>query len=274
MTRNQDSAQPSTLVLSPHLDDAVLSAWHVLSSPGDVQVVTIYAGVPEPGFVTDLDRAHGAADSAAWLERRRAEDQAALAIAGREPIHLDLLEVQFPAYDIPKVRQAIAGDPTRFLSLVVNEEVLGTAPETLVDLVHDHLHPWLAVYGPAGIGRHPDHRDVAQAVVRLVGHVRSVHAYADSPYYLFDGLPSWIGDGPNPAADQHVDEALQALVADPARLERQVVRLDDEALARKFTAMHCYTTELPAVQADLARPGTDPDMMRYEVYWTVAGAGA
>ena len=37
------------LVLSPHLDDAVIDCWSVLTDSGDVRVVNIFAGVPSPG---------------------------------------------------------------------------------------------------------------------------------------------------------------------------------------------------------------------------------
>src|SRR5687767_13836644 len=82
------SAVPSPcLVLSPHLDDAVFSAWHVLARGADVLVATVFAGVPQPGFVTSLDRAHGAVESAAWVERRRVEDRDVVALTGCRVVH-------------------------------------------------------------------------------------------------------------------------------------------------------------------------------------------
>src|SRR3954468_1605952 len=39
----------ATTILSPHLDDAVLSCWHVLTGPGEVAVVNVFAGVPPAG---------------------------------------------------------------------------------------------------------------------------------------------------------------------------------------------------------------------------------
>jgi len=128
------------------------------------------------------------------------------------------------------------------------------------------------VYGPAGIGRHPDHRDLAQATVRLAERVREVRLYADSPYYVFHGLPSWITGEPNPEADEGVDRAFSALGLDPARLGRHVIRLPPRVFGRKLEAMQRYTTEYPSMRADLARPGSSPEMMRYETFWTVPGA--
>src|SRR4051812_22456275 len=82
-------------ILSPHLDDAVLSAWSVLRAPGDVVVVNACDAIPPAGTLGPHDRVKAAQDSAAFMELRRAEDRAALALAGREAIGLGLLEAQY-----------------------------------------------------------------------------------------------------------------------------------------------------------------------------------
>jgi len=259
----------TTVVISPHLDDAVLSAWSVLTSSDAVKVVTLYAGIPDPGFVTDLDRAHGAKESAAWLRKRRAEDLAALALAGCEAIHLDRLEVQFPAYRLPGVRERIAHDPTEFLSTVAQEPKLRTDPDDIVRLIDSHVPSRSVVYGPSGIGRHPDHRDVARAVVRLFGRVREVRLYADSPYYLFRGMPTWLNVAPNPEADEWCQAALSLVARNNSRLVRQVVRLNNASLKRKWAAIERYETEFPLIVADMRRLGISRDWMRYETFWTL-----
>jgi LmbE family N-acetylglucosaminyl deacetylase len=261
--------EQTIVVVSPHLDDAVLSAWSVLSSPETVKVVTVYAGIPAPGFVTDLDRVHGAHESAAWLRRRRAEDISALALADCEAIHLDELEVQFPAYRLPAVRERIANDPSSFLSIVAQEPGLRTDPNEIVRLIRDHVPSHSVVYGPGGIGRHPDHRDVARAVVRLVGRVREVRLYADSPYYLFRGMPTWLNEAPNPEADDWCHAALSLVRRDHSRLIRRVERLDDASLKRKWAAVEHYGTELPSIVADMRRVGISHDWMRYETFWSL-----
>jgi len=263
------------VLLSPHLDDAVLSAWHVLSSGESVRVVNVFAGIPEPGFVTDLDAAHGARESAAWMRRRRSEDRAALALAGRRPIHLDVLEVQFAAYRVPRLRREIARRPGDFVSLVGDEPGLRTDPGDLAALVAEQVHPDAVVYGPAGVGQHPDHRDLACATTRLAGRVREVRLYADSPYYLLHGGPSWLGERagtmPDRTADREIDAALSRLWTEPPGLDRRVVFLQPEALDRKWAAIRRYTTEFPLIRADLARAGLEPEVMRCETYWLVAG---
>jgi LmbE family N-acetylglucosaminyl deacetylase len=258
---------PCVVVLSPHLDDAVLSAWHAVAA-GGTTVVTTFAGIPRDGFVTDLDRAHGARDSAAWMRRRRAEDRDALAVGSASPVHLDLLDAQFAAYEMPAVRAAVSADPERFVPIATEVPELSTDPARLVTLAVDHIPRDAVVYGPVGVGGHPDHRDLGRAAVRLAGsgRVGQLRLYADSPYYVLPGLPEWLGGPPNPAADRAIERAMAVSGADRLRLRRYVVRLDDDTLAAKIKALRCYRTELPSIESavDVA------DWMRHEVYWAVA----
>jgi LmbE family N-acetylglucosaminyl deacetylase len=250
----------------------VLSAWYILAAAGTTRVVTVYAGVPEPGFVTDLDRSHYATESAAWLRRRRADDQAALGIGGCEAVHLNLLEVQFPAYEIPRLRERVAQDPSDFLALVVDEPDLRTDSDVLLGLIEEHVAGADVIYGPAGIGLHPDHRDLAQATVQLAERFGDVRLYADTPYYLFHGLPTWITGESNDRADQWVAGALSTLVADPSRLDQHVVHLEQRTFEQKLTALRCYGTELPWIEADLTGRGQSLDVMRHEAWWRVSGS--
>ena len=83
-------------ILSPHLDDAVLSCWHVLTQPGDVVIVNVFAGVPAsldaPAW---WDRYTGATDSSERVRERIEEDRKALALTGRTAVNLDLLDEQY-----------------------------------------------------------------------------------------------------------------------------------------------------------------------------------
>jgi hypothetical protein len=84
------------VVLSPHLDDAVLSCWHVLTAPGEVRVMTVFAGVPtEMTAPAWWDRYTGATDSAERVRERIEEDRRALALAGRMAVNLSFLDEQY-----------------------------------------------------------------------------------------------------------------------------------------------------------------------------------
>ena len=91
-----------TIILSPHPDDAVLSLWRVLDGDGEVVVLNVFGGSPA-GHHGDAwwDRLTGAADSVARMAERHAEDRAALALAGREPANLGLLDGQYRDVEPP-----------------------------------------------------------------------------------------------------------------------------------------------------------------------------
>src|SRR5215211_5568302 len=83
-------------ILSPHLDDAVLSCWHLLAGPGVVAVVNVFAGVPPADApVGWWDRLSRDGDGRSVVEARRVEDRAALALAGCEPVNLDFIDRQY-----------------------------------------------------------------------------------------------------------------------------------------------------------------------------------
>ena len=143
----------AAVVLSPHLDDAVLSCWHLLSGPGELRVINVFAGLPS-GDVGWWDEMTGATDSRVRVRERRAEDRAALAIAGREAVNLDLLEAQY--------------------------RVNGSAPAAL-EAVLPHLSPDDLVCVPAALRPHRDHELVRGTGLALRARGFEVCFYADLP---------------------------------------------------------------------------------------------
>src|SRR5664279_4447939 len=77
------------LLLSPHLDDAVLSATTLLER-SRTTVWTVFAGAPSPDMATEWDRRCGYETGAALIRDRRSEDASAL--AGVDFEQLPLLE--------------------------------------------------------------------------------------------------------------------------------------------------------------------------------------
>jgi hypothetical protein len=83
------------LIVSPHLDDAVLSCWALLAraTPGDV--LTVFAGAPIPSVRKRWDVAMGFSDSAESIRARRSEDDVAFAGTGHRRSHMELLDSQY-----------------------------------------------------------------------------------------------------------------------------------------------------------------------------------
>ena len=263
----------ASCVVSAHLDDAVFSAWHVLAGSPQSYVITVFAGVPEPGFVTALDRLRGGAESAAMMRRRRSDDRAALAHARAEARQLNRLDVDYRAFRRPALRAAIEQDPDHFIPLVAADEAVREDPEELVEVLAEAVAGLASptVYVPVSIGGHPDHRDVASAGMLLHARGYDVRLYADIPYLFRHGLPSWLGGAANEPADAAVADAFAAVGCDPAALLREVVELDPELLADKDRAMRCYRTEFALVNEDFGGALDDASLMRSEVFWRWPG---
>jgi LmbE family N-acetylglucosaminyl deacetylase len=228
-----------SVVLSPHLDDAVLSCWHLLAGSGEVTVINVFAGVPN-GIVADSwwDRLTGAQDSAQRMHERHEEDRKALAQAGREAISLPLLDDQYRAAE---------------------------PPPAVLDALDGQIAPGAVVYAPAALSTHPDHISVRDAALALRARGAEIRLYADLPHALAYGWPAWVtGARPEPHVDPEAwwRSRLRAGDLDPAALEPEHHALGDDSFERKLVALRAYATQLPALEYL-----TPLDSLRHELVW-------
>jgi LmbE family N-acetylglucosaminyl deacetylase len=165
-------------ILSPHLDDAILSLGDTIASsderPG---IVTVLGGMPPTQkegevYLSDYDRACGFDNSAQAMRVRRREDDAACDIVGAVPVRWDFLDYQ---YDNNK-------DPHPVIEMIQSLHASSTT-----------------FYAPLGIG-HPDHRFVAlcvEAAIRCLEDKRAdetplvVHFYEELPYRVLHPEQVW-----------------------------------------------------------------------------------
>jgi LmbE family N-acetylglucosaminyl deacetylase len=222
------------LVVSAHLDDAVLSCYGALGP--ESTVVTVLAGLPPPGTVGLWDQRGGAHDSRARVTDRREEDRQALALSGSDHVHLDFLDSQYTGNG-------------------------GVATPTVADLA-EGLRPLIAdaefVYAPSALSarvlrsrlrpRPPsDHRLVRDAVLAVRP---DAVLYADLPYARHPSrggfrLPRELG--------RH-------------QRRRHVVRLGVAAIAEKLRAVERYETQLVQLRAAFGE-FIDESNLGIEVYW-------
>jgi LmbE family N-acetylglucosaminyl deacetylase len=229
-------------ILSPHLDDAVLSCWSVLTGADGVLVVNVFTGAPAPGSGARWwDSMTGASDSAERMRERIDEDRAALALADREAVNIGLREVQY------------------------REDGLSPA---LIDPLLAAVGESAEVFAPAALGDHPDHALVRDAALALRARGIPVTLYADLPHAIARGWPSWVADGTGVAdVDAHWDSALRPAGVDDAAAAGRVSVLDADMRARKAEAVRAYATQLDAIDGLGFRPLLDPATLRYEVFW-------
>ena len=208
------------VIVSPHLDDAVLSCSYLLAAHLGVAVVTVFAGrpvaYPDPPGRWDALGGFGPGDEVHVT--RRAEDAAALRGYDARPVWLDFVEH-------PYLERS---------DWVRPEDVVATLEATLRG-----LRP-TAVFVPFGLGN-PDHactHDAAMLVrERMLADADGGPAwfcYEDAPYNHIPGLLAW-----------RVSQLFRRQVwptpcAPPVDVDH----------ARKLAAIACYPTQVPALDAD------------------------
>ena len=238
--------QPA-VVLSPHLDDAVLSCWHLLDGPGEVTVVNVFTGSPRAGTPTPpWDRATGARDPVSRMRERREEDRQALRVVGRRAVGLGLLDQQYRRSPVQ--------------------------PARLAELLDGHVPPGAVVHAPAGLSGHPDHVAVRAAAMQLARLGRPLVLYADLPHGTTRGWPAWVSG--TPEADGLDVGAEWERVLDDAgllvpRLVPRVRAVDERARERKLRALGEYRTQRPGLDAMSFVPLDDPRALAFEVAWQV-----
>jgi hypothetical protein len=227
------------VVVSPHLDDAVFSAWHLLDGPGDVRVVNVFTSLPAEGTPPRWDRISGARDSVQRMRDRLEEDGRALALAGRSATGLDFLDAQYR--DGPLDTEALEAA----LAHAAGDDELVAA---------------------AGIGEHSDHVAVRDAALALGARGAAVSFYAELPYATEFGWPAWV-DASEPDTfvdpDAYWSDAWAPLF--DARYAPIPIELDEEAQRSKIQAMREYRTQFPALEGGDRRRLTHPTLVRYEV---------
>jgi hypothetical protein len=219
----------------------------VLEAGREVAVVNIFTASPAAGRpIPWWDRLTGAGDSIARMAERRAEDRAALALAGREARSLGLLDDQYRGADVE-------------------------APAVL-ERLRGALAPWSTLYAPAAMDEHRDHVLVRDAALSLAGEGWPLVLYADLPHAITSGWPSWVtGERTRPGADPDAlwDQALAAAGLAVQRLGAVVRPLEPAVRARKLAAVDCYRTQREALDRFAFAPLADPRALAWEVYWQV-----
>jgi len=197
------------LVVSPHLDDAVLSCGELIDQCRDAVVVTVFAGIPpQADEQTEWDAASGFLTAAQALAWRRDEDRAALALLGARPLWLEFCDSQ---YRVPPAPGA--------LEQALHNTILALDPENILL--------------PSGLF-HSDHLLVHQAMMGL----REKHPRKNWFMYeeaLYRRIPGLL-DG------RLADLGAHGIECTPLAFS------EGRASGRKRQAVQCYASQLRALQ--------------------------
>ncbi|HEX7097054.1 MAG TPA: GNAT family N-acetyltransferase [Acidimicrobiales bacterium] len=243
------------LIVSPHLDDAVLSAFGFLER-GDATVLTVFAGFPASGTASHWDRRLGEDEGSVAMRKRLAEDDVALQELGVPTVRLPLREDGYrdgamPREDVERleseVRRWLAGTGGR--GVVLAPSGAGAEDTFFYRLRWQATFPPLRV--PGGGMPHPDHvaaRDVVVPVVLEAGH----------PLVLYEELPyRWTGRG-----DKRV---AQLALGERRRPQRFHLHVDP---ARKAHSVNRYASQVPGLFRPWVRD-LAAVMPPVERYWLV-----
>lgn len=203
------------VVVSPHLDDAVLGCAQLMAAHPGTTVVTVFTGRPHPypDPPTEWDATCGFASGDDVLAAREAEDVAALATLGAAPVWLGFVEHQY----LPRA-----------------EWLGGAALVEELEAALRRAEP-TAVVVPFGLGN-PDHDASHEAAMAVRDRFPEPawFCYEDMGYKHIPGLLAWRiarlfvrGVWPTPAA--------LPVGSDPAV---------------KRAAVACYPSQLRALEAD------------------------
>lgn len=146
------------LLVSPHFDDAVLSAGQLMAGRPDCDVVTVFAGYPLSAEKkkTEYDKKCGFNNALDAVSMRRREDLEALSLLRAKPIHWEFTDEQYgESFDD------------------------ATFEYMLLDRLKKIKYEFMVV--PLGLG-HPDH-------IVLSDIIRELQPQIKIPVYYWEDLP-------------------------------------------------------------------------------------
>lgn len=224
------------IFLSPHLDDAVLSAGGLireLSLSGiPTEIWTLTAGFPpdEPlsGFARQMHTLWGFSSGNEAVQIRRSEDHQAASILGASTLHFDFLDAIY--------RQGPGGEWIYPEDVSTKPHPLDAdLPARIAEAVSVRLLPDDEIVSPLAVGGHVDHTLVRMAAELLE---RRLWFYADIPY-LFN----------------HPEQLPEKTTS----LECQLKPISNEDLEFWVRAVQAYASQLSTVFSD---PGEIPALLR------------
>ena len=216
------------VVISPHLDDAVLSCALFLHAHPATTVMTVLAGAPEALHEGYNSATTGEAYAPDAVRLRREEDRAAMELVGGQAKWLDLLDGDYAAYR-----------PGTDYREPIRDEIAQALGEFAPK----------SVFAPVGL-IHPDHVMVSDACAELA-------ADATYAWYFYMDLPYGIG---------HRWPVARRLSALKRRVRLVELERYEGAPGIKQHAMSRYASQYEPTRESFPK-GFDEAMSGSERYW-------
>ena len=229
------------IYLSPHLDDAVLSAGGLIyeqtQSGIPVEIWTFMAGDPHLGeyspFAQELHGLWGFASAEETVRARREEDITAASILGAKTVHFDLLDCIY--------RRDLNGNWLYDEIAVPPREADASYPAQIAEAISNRLQPDDRLVCQLALGSHVDHVLVRRGA-ELLGH--PLRYDVDVPYVLYEP---------------------QEFAAKAVGMVESIERISEAGLTRWVEAVHAYKSQFPVLGDKFDTPKKAEDAIRN--YW-------
>ncbi len=206
------------VVVSPHLDDGVLSAGQAIAGWPGATLLTVATHAPETPISTDYDQRSGFSSARQACYCRRREDRAACAVLGASAVHLGMVDGQY-------------GTPlTDDVGPLEDDLLLGKLTAALID-----IQPRVIVC-PLGLV-HPDHLGVAEWCRHLLAD--DLTEDFGTEIWVYEDQPSRV------LYPESVPPALDRWRA--AGFDLELSFLGTAPLDQKEEAVRCYASQLWAL---------------------------
>ncbi len=212
---------PQNIILAPHLDDAVLNCWHLISQPGAI-VMNIFSAVPPAGTRAWWDRICGVSDSHRMMQLRLSENQRAMRYT-KNQIHQVFVDELDSQYRTKKTAPSI-----KALADIIEKKS-----------VADGIY--FAPLAVSRIYRHPDHVLVRLVNLELRQRGHNVAFYPDYPYMLATRKP-------NSFLIKRTRALAEKTLA--MNLTLRIQHLTNDMLNAKSLAMRSYETQYRAMNIE------------------------
>jgi LmbE family N-acetylglucosaminyl deacetylase len=230
------------IIISPHLDDAVIDCWHLVANPDSI-LVNVFSGIPAQGTHAWWDRLCGEPDSHKMVQMRLKENAMAVSISGN-------------------------ANPQQFLGFLDNQYRRADNVPLVSDLANliDKSTPKTAtIFAPLALSRiyrHPDHVLGRLTALELYKRNYRVRFYPDQPYMSLPSKPR------EPKIKRTQDLAKKVL---GLSLVAQVVPLSEDQLMLKHEAMKAYRSQYTLLNVPTLGAMDRISKRPYELIFTPAG---
>lgn len=225
----------SKIILSPHFDDAILSAWTAIS-PEDTCIITICGGVPDKNIkVSSSDKKCGFKTAYEAAIERKNEDREVCSILNISYHHMD--EFDYP-YNNKKDEERI-------------EEGL-----------RGYINNGDEVYAPIGIGNHPDHIMTRNVIISLYQKIQfNLYLYADYPYAAEEKALS---------DDYDWNKAILSAAAQGIKMYEVKTRfIAQDDLLEKIEVLKQYKSQIDILRGHYSKLLDCPGILEKESIWRV-----